>query len=148
MKSKSPEKKKTLRLKVDNDIRYRLIGISCHENDYRLVWAINNMLKMQFVRLDNLLVHNTKLNQDLEFSRYYYQDEDRYLTHYLISNRCPDGYLFPEIRKLDFLLRMSGEVNASDIENLIKGFRKIEIISAVYQIQPGSLRNIIQIGFD
>ncbi len=148
MKSMPPSKKQTLKLKVDNDIRFRLMGISCHENDYRLVWAVNNQLKWNFVKTGNLVVHNQKLKTDLEFSRFTFTDDSRYMTYHLISNRCPDGFLFPEIRNLDFLLRLSGEINNSELEILIKQYRKIDMISAVFAIEPNQIRNIHQISFE
>jgi len=148
MKSIPPSKKQTLKLKVDDDIRFRLLGISCHENDYRLVWAVNNQLKWSFVRADNLVVHNQKLKTDLEFSRFTFTDDSRYMTYNLISNRCPDGFLFPEIRNFDFLLHITGEINISDMEILIKQYRKIDIISAVFTIEPNQIRNIHQVSFE
>jgi hypothetical protein len=139
------EKKQTLQLKVDKDIRYRLIGISCHENDYRLVWAINSALKMEFVRMDNLIVHHPKLKQDLEFSRYSCHDEDRYFTYYLISNRCPDGFLFPEIKNFDFLIQIVGELSDGEIQTLNQKLKKVEVISAVFILQPAKLKGIYQV---
>jgi len=139
------EKKQTLQLKVDKDIRYRLIGISCHENDYRLVWAINSALKMEFVRMDNLIVHHPKLKQDLEFSRYSCHDEDRYFTYYLISNRCPDGFLFPEIKNFDFLIQIVGELSDGEIQTLNQKLKKVEVISAVFILQPAKLKRIYQV---
>jgi hypothetical protein len=136
------EKKKTMKLKVEEKVNYKMIGISSHENDYRLVWAINNQLRMQFVRRENLIVHNAKLKSDLEFSCYAFHDEDRYLNFRLISNRCPDGFLFPEIRKLDFVLQIIGEMDDSMVNNLVKEIRKIEIVSAVVAIRPQDIKNI------
>ena len=144
MKSK-PEKKQTLKLKVDDQIRYKLLGISCHENDYRLVWAINSQLNMQFVRIDNLVVHHQKLMSDLEFSRFAFPDEGRYLTYELISNRCPDGFLFPEIKNFDFLIKITGEIASSELQDFSRKMKAIDIVSAVFILQPGKLRGIGQI---
>jgi hypothetical protein len=148
MKSKPIERKRTLKLKIEDRLNYKLIGISSHENDYRLVWSINNQLKMQFVRIENLLIPDEKLKVDMEFSRYIYNDEDRYLKYYLISNRCPDGYLFPEFRKLDFLLPIVGEIHNSILEEMVREYRKIEIVSAVFIIKPEQIRNIEKIMLD
>jgi len=137
-----------LKLKVDQEFSYRLLGISCHENDYRLVWAINNQMKMKFVRTANLIIHNPKLKLDLEFSRYTYRDEDKYLTYNLVSNRCPDGFLFPEISKIDYLLQIIGDTHTSHTEGLMKGLRKIEIISAVFPVEPGKIKNPDKIDFE
>jgi len=145
VKSKFHSKKKNLRLDVNHDINFSLIGISSHENDYRLVWAINNSLKIQYIRTDNLVVHYPKLKIDAEFSRFAYVDEERIMTYYLISNRCPDGILFPEIKNIDFLMQVVGELNSKSIDALLKSLRKIDIISAAYFIKPEMIKNIHRI---
>lgn len=145
MKSKFPLKRKNLKLDINHEINYTLIGISSHENDYRLVWAINNGLKINYIRTDNLLVHYPKLKIDAAFSKFTYVDEERFLTYYLISNRCPDGILFPEIKNIDFLMQVVGELDKKSIEALLKSLRKIEIISAAYIIKPGLIKHIHRI---
>jgi hypothetical protein len=148
MKPKTVLKKKTLKLKIEENADYRMIGISSHENDYRLVWAINNQMKMQFVRIDNLVIIDEKSKLEMEFSRYLCPDEGRYLKYYLISNRCPNGYLFPELRNLDFLLQVVGDTDHTVLEEMAKSFRKIEIVSAVFTIRPEQIRNIERIVID
>jgi len=148
MKSAKPERKKTIKLQVDEDIKYILFGVSSHENDYRLVWAINNQLHMQFTRTENLVIHHGKLKSDLEFSRYVYDDEDKYLKYYLISNRCPDSFLFPELRNFDFLIKIVGELDDTIAKEVPVMFRKIDIISAVYKIEPKTLKDPGKIIFD
>jgi hypothetical protein len=145
MKSNPAEKKQTLKLKVNESVNYRLIGISSHENDYRLVWAVNNELKMQFVKTENLTVHNLKLKTSLEFSRYTCHDEERYLKYYLISNRCPDGFLFPDIKNIDFLVQIFGEMSDNDIQDLVKRVKKVTIVSAVFLLQPSTIKGITKI---
>lgn len=145
MKSKPVEKKQTLKLKVEENIHNKLIGISSHENDYRLVWAVNNQLNIQFVRIDNLIIHNQKLKTDLEFSRFAFDDENRYLKYELISNRCPDGFLFPEIKNFDFLVQITGEIKDDELKELVKKLKAVEIISAVFVLQTAKLKGISQI---
>jgi hypothetical protein len=145
MKSEPAEKKKTLKLKIGTEADYKLIGISSHENDYRLVWSINNELKMKFVRIDNLIMHHKKLNSDLEFSRFIYHDEDRYLKYYFFANRCPDGILFSEIKNIDFLIQITGEISNHAFNDLIKKLKSVAIVSAVFVLQPVKIKGIGQI---
>jgi hypothetical protein len=142
------DKKKTVKLKVDKDIHFKMIGISCHENDYRLVWAINENMKVQFLRIGNLVVHNTKIKEDLEFSRYLFDDEDRYMKYYLIANRCPDGFLFPEVRNLDFVLQIVGEITPGELKELEKKIKSIDVISTAFILQPEKIKGIRDITFE
>ncbi len=141
MKTGNPEKKKIVKLQISETNPYALIGISSHENDYRLVWAMNNAFSYQFTRIENLVIFNQKLNADLEFSRFTFTDEDKYLTYHLISNRCPDGFLFPEIKNLDYLLQIMGELDARHLAAILKELKKVSIVSAVFMIDPKQLKD-------
>lgn len=142
MKSGIPEKKKPVKkLHVGKEINFRLIGISSHENDYRLVWAINNQLAVNFIREQNLVIHRSRLNADLEFSRFIYSDEDKILTYYLISNRCPDGFLLPEMTNIDYILQITGELDAKYLDRILKAYRKVDIISAIFEIDLKQLKS-------
>lgn len=141
MKAGNPQKKKIVRLQIRETNGFSLIGISSHENDYRLVWAMNNAFSFQFTRIENLVIFNPKLNADLEFSRFIFTDEDKYLTYHLISNRCPDGFLFPEIKNLDYLLQITGEIDSKHLASLLKELKKVSIVSAIFMIDPKQLKD-------
>lgn len=142
---KNTGRKKSLKLDVSPDPNFALIGISSHENDYRLVWAINNKLKFNFIRTDNLVLRLPRTADDLEFGRFRYMDEERLLTFYLVSNRCPDGFLFPEIRNMDFLIQVLGEMDSMSFKELVRSLKGIDIISGAYVIDHRSLRGINRI---
>jgi hypothetical protein len=141
MKAGKPEKKKIVKLQISEINSYALIGISSHENDYRLVWSMNNTFSFQFSRIENLVIFSQKLNSDLEFSRFIYLDEEKYLTYHLISNRCPDGFLFPEIKNLDYLMQITGEMDSKYLATILKELKKVGIISATFMIDPKQLKD-------
>jgi hypothetical protein len=141
MKASKPEKKKIVRLQIRETNSFTLVGISSHENDYRLVWAMNNAFSFQFTRIENLVIFNQKLSTDLEFSRFIFTDEDKYLTYHLISNRCPDGFLFPEIKNLDYLLQITGEMDTKHLALILKELKKVGIVSATFMIDPKHLKD-------
>lgn len=142
MKSASLKKTKRVKLQVDTEINFKLIGISSHENDYRLVWAINNLLQMQFARTENLIIHDNRLGTEMGFSRFIYYDEDRFLTYKLISNRCPDGFLFQEIRNFDFIMQVTKEMTDTEIKAFIKKLKAVEVISASFLLDPEKLKGL------
>jgi hypothetical protein len=95
--------------------------------------------------MDNLVVHRPKQEAGLEFSRYISHDENKYLTCTLISNRCPDGYLFPEIRNLDFILQIVGEITETGIKQIIQQLKGEAIISAIFVLDPLKLKGVSQV---
>jgi hypothetical protein len=88
------------------------------------------------------VIRHPKQDLDIEFSRFFYNDENRYLTYTLISNRCPDGFLFPEIKNFDFLFQISGEVKESDMKEIIRKLKTVSVISASFFLQPEKLKGI------
>lgn len=141
MNAGKPDKKKVVKLQISETNNFALIGISSHENDYRLVWTMNNAFSFEFSRIENQVIFSQKLKADLEFSRFVFIDEDKYLTYQLISNRCPDGFLFPEIKNLDYLLQITGEMDPDHLATILKELKKVEIISATFMIDPKQLKD-------
>jgi hypothetical protein len=141
MDAGNAEKKKIVKLQISETNSFTLIGISSHENDYRLVWAMNNAFSFRFTRIENMVIFNQKLNADLEFSRFIFTDEDKYLTFHLISNRCPDGFLFPEIKNLDYLLQITGDMDSKHLVLFLKELKRVDIVSATFMIDPNQLKD-------
>lgn len=110
------------------------MGISSHENDYRLSWAINNQLGFEFSQIPNLKIYNDKISEDQDFSMFSYNDESKFIKYYLISNTCENGFLLPEYKNIDFLLLVYGEVSDNDLELLVNKLKNIEIINLAFQV--------------
>jgi hypothetical protein len=133
--------KKVHKLKVDTQFPFRTIGISSHENDYRLIWAINTKLHTAFVKIDNFRALDGT-GAENEFSRYFFDDEDRYFTYYIISNRCNNGYMVPEYRMVDYFIFLKGEVAPTFPEELILKLKQVDIISTAFLIENKTIKSI------
>jgi hypothetical protein len=133
--------KKIHKLKIDEHFPFHIIGISCHENDYRLIWAINTGLQLSFVKASNLKV-KVKQGKIVEFSRYFFEDEMLQYNYYIISNICPESILIPEYRTIDYFLFIKGSFSEGFIEEITRKLKKIEIISAVFIINVNSVKSI------
>jgi hypothetical protein len=135
-------KKKVHKLSGTGASHFRLLGISSHENDHRLSWAVNHKLELNFRKTENIVIGRRGNIQDkLEFSQFRHIKEDEILKMNLISNRCPNGFLITEMKNIDFFLQVFGDVTQPFVTGLIASLRRIEIISAVFEIQPASLKS-------
>ena len=106
-----------------------IIGISSHENDYRLSWSINENLGLAFTREND----NIEAGNGREFSRFTHEDEEQCLT--LVSNRCDNGFLIEKLKNLDFILKFDSELNEEETEEWLKKLRKVTLISAAFEIE-------------
>jgi hypothetical protein len=134
-------KKKKHKLSVKTEHSSVLIGISSHENDYRLSWAINKYLGTNLIKANNLVVYNEKFKVDQEFSLFVFEDEDRLIKYQLIANKCDNGYFIPELSNIDFFLQIHGEINNKYTGTLLEKLKHIYIITAAFLIDPSSLKS-------
>lgn len=133
--------KKVHKLTEKEDYRFRLAGISSAENDYRLSWSLNQVLGINLVRMDNLEIYHQRLDDRQSFSQFEYFDEESLLHYRLISNKSANGYLLEEMTNLDYLLQVSGDMDETWLDELIKKIKGMEGIILVFQIDPASLKS-------
>lgn len=125
---------------VPDTALFKLLGISSHENDYRISWALNSKLGLKFSRTDNFNVQTGRNTESRSFSVFQSVDQDRLLKMNLISNRCPDGFLARELKNIDFFLQIFGEISKSETDMIITKLKAIEFVSTVFEIEPGRLK--------
>jgi hypothetical protein len=133
--------KKLHKLVVEDDFHFLLIGISSHENDYRVSWAINTYLKMALKRAENLQIHNPRTGNDQEFSLYQYSDPETQLHYDLFSNLCDNGFFLEEMKNIDYLLKISGDYNKTFPVQLVNKLKKIDILTTAFEIDPLTLKS-------
>ncbi len=107
---------------------YCLLGISSDEPDYKLSWLINNHLRMSFVKTDNLQLFYKKLNVKQEFSIFYFEDENAVLVYRLISNRSDTGYFLSDLKNIDYILHIQGDLINDDISVLVANLNSIDAV--------------------
>lgn len=129
-----------LTLELDYDFDFELIGISCHSPDYRLSWAINQKLDIDLARLKDIDLQLGK-NVSGFFSFYAFDDEESHTTYNLISNRCSDGYLIPEMKHFDYFIQYWGPYSDSDLDELNSEVRSLSLVLTSLRIDPMSLKS-------
>lgn len=111
---------------IDDDIG--LIGLSSDENDYRLAWLLNEKAGTSFARIDDLVLYHRKLELEQSFALFRYTDEDSLLTYRLIANRCENGYFLEDIRNLDYLIHIQGDVFPEELQKLLDLITKVPAV--------------------
>jgi hypothetical protein len=133
--------KKSHKLTFEDDFRFILIGISSHENDYRVCWSLNNTLGTFLKRSENLTIYNSRLKQNQEFTMYQYADQETLNNYHLISNRCDDGFLLEEMSNIDYILKISGDAGKNFPAQLVHKLKKIDVITTAFEINPSILKS-------
>lgn len=120
---------------------YSLLGISCHLMDYRLSYLINQQLEFNLEKRDDLVTRSYKTKSESKFSFYLFNDEENYCRYVLLANRSQEFVLIQEIKQVDFLLIIDGEIKKSRIDQLIKNVKKIPNVLTSFEVNPESIKN-------
>ncbi|NOQ23996.1 MAG: IPExxxVDY family protein [Bacteroidales bacterium] len=131
-------KKKIHKLAIEIENDYSLIGIASHENDYRLSWAINKSLGLDLKKSEDLTLDHPKHKITINYSLYIFDDENNFISYNLISNKSEKGFLLPEMKNIDFVLRVSGSPDQDLINDLVFRLKKIEIVITAFPISEVS----------
>ena len=133
--------KKVHKLTDKEDYRFKLVGISSAENDYKLSWSLNQFLGINLIRINNLEIYHKRLDDKQAFSQFEYVDEETLLQFRLISNRSVNGYLLEEMTNLDYLLQISGDIDDRWMEDLIAKMNSIDGIILAFPLDPTTLKS-------
>lgn len=127
------------KLTIEYDYDFALVGISCHEKDYRIAWAINTKLKIELRKAEDLKIELKKNTSPTLFPFYEFIDEEGFREYFLIGNRGGKGLLIPEQKQVDYFLMIRGTYNDADKISLLKQLKDINIVLAAYDIDANKL---------
>lgn len=123
-------------LDIEYEVDYLLLGLSCFEKDYRLCWLLNRQFGLSLERDDDLRVQRKGVEQCFPLFTYFWEEEDVDLT--LLKNRTDEGVLLPEVKQMDYLLRL-------DADDFPEGFtvelRAMTRIAGVFEIDATGLKS-------
>jgi hypothetical protein len=129
------------KLEYKETFDFLLFGLSSHENDYRLVWKINQTFSFNFERGKNHKIRSKKTGEEIEFAMYSYDDEDTFYLYYLIANKSEQGVLLEELKNIDYLIMIQGEFTDAFSNGFYNRLKKIENVHGVFKLDAASLKN-------
>lgn len=129
-----------IKLKLQPDYNFSLIGIVSSENDYTIIWIINEVLKIELKKQPELEVIDKKNNVNKPFVRFLFSDESTATDYTLVSNKSEKGYLVKEQSQIDYFLKIETE---SDLitPSVLKKLKKSKAILAIFDIPPANLKS-------
>ena len=136
---------KKLLLEEEENIDFSVLGISCHLKDYRLCWEMNQALEVNLEK-DEMIFSLDKKNES-GFGTAYFSDEVNHLELMLINNKNEGGVLISEHPNLDYLLRISGPQHELEVSTIKEKLSGISIVLAIVELEPGSLKSIMNLIF-
>ncbi|ARV07091.1 hypothetical protein BTO04_10505 [Polaribacter sp. SA4-10] len=138
------------------DEDFSLIGIHTTLEDYKLAYLINKNLNTRFYKSkDNLEFDSEK--KKASFSIYNFSNDKYDFDWFLIANSFrrenqtesnellltteTKTYLIPEKKKVDFFIKISGEVSYDFVLKTIDKIKSIEQVITSYSIDKNTLKS-------
>lgn len=118
-----------------------LLGVVVDEPDYKLCWRINQKLDLAFEKLDDLKLFHRKFQEEQLFSNFAYEDEDALVTYRIIKNRSEQGYFLDELKNLDFLVHIQGEIITEKITAFMQTLGSLAPVRMCVPVDLQKIRN-------
>lgn len=128
-------------LKLSLDLDFVLIAITASLKDYMLCHKINTSLNFNFEKIEDHEVYFNIDEDPLPFSKYYFYVEQGEIEYYILNNRNAEGFLIPEMNKVDFFMIIHQYIDKEDLNFIINGLNKLTDIQVAAQIDPRKLKS-------
>ena len=128
-------------LKLSLDLDFVLIAITASLKDYVFCHKINTRLNLNFEKADD---HEVFFNIDepaRAFSKYYFCSEEGDNDFFIVSNRNSEGFLIPEMNKVDYFMIIQSYIDKEDLNYILTGLNKLPDIQVAAQIDPVKLKS-------
>ena len=128
-------------LKLSLDLDFILIAITSSLKDYTLCHKINKSLEFDFEKIDDHEVYYNVDEDPLAFSRYHFFVEEGEMDYYLVGNRNSEGFLVPEMNKVDFFMIIQQFIAKDELDFMVGRLNKLPDIQVAAQINPLKLKS-------
>jgi len=144
-----------------DEIDYHLIAIHTTLEDYRLAYFINQHLPVNLSKSNEEILISIK-EGETQFSRFYYDDEDNFVSWNLIQNKnevigqneiinqdlfsnssqevATKVFLLPELKKVDYFLKIESDDDL-ELAGIIKKLKSIKSLSTVYIVETETIKS-------
>lgn len=146
----------TLGLEDFYEDEYSLIGIHSALEDYRLAYLLNKNLDTRFAKSNKDLEFENNKNK-LSFSIFNFLHKKYDFEWFLIANSFKKenkttanelllttetiSYLIPEKKKVDYFIKISGEIAPHYVLNIVQKIKNIEQVITSYTIDKNTLKS-------
>lgn len=128
-------------LKLSLDFDFVLIAITSATKDYMLCHKINKALAYNFERVEDHQVYADIDKGFRSFSKFFYFVEQGEIEFYLVNNKCEEGFLIQEMKKVDYFIVIRQYIDDEDLNFLITGLNKLLDVQVAVQVDPLKLKS-------
>jgi hypothetical protein len=117
------------------------VAITSQLKDYMFCYKINKQLGTDFSKITDLEMLFNADEDFFYFSRYFYLMPDSETEFYILANKGTEGFLVPEMNKVDFFLLIRKYIDQEDLRGIINGLNKIQEVLVAAEVDPKKLKS-------
>jgi hypothetical protein len=137
---KSTQKVTRVKLNIEQNNDYILLGLVTAEPDYKLSLALNKKFGISLKNVSPVRIKGGK-ESEITFSRFSYPEGQSDLIFNLISNRSGKNYLLNKLKNIDYLLQISDSEKEVNLPDLTSELRDIDTVTAVFNINLDTIKD-------
>jgi hypothetical protein len=137
---KSTQKVTRVKLNIEQNNDYILLGLVSAEPDYKLSLALNKKFKVSLRNISPIMLTGENISE-LTFSRFSNHDNSSDLTFNLVTNRSGKNHLLNKLKNIDYLLQIQITEKEISSDNITSKLREIDTITAVFNIDLNTLKD-------
>jgi hypothetical protein len=134
---KSTQKITRVKLNIEQNSDFILLGIVTTEPDYKLSLSLNKIFGISLRNKPPLKFSE----EEITFSRFSNSSEHKNVTFNLISNRSGKNFLLNKLKNIDYLLQIADPENEVDLIKIMAALREVGTINAVFNIDINTLKD-------
>ena len=96
-------------------------------------------MNINFYKIDELTIESN--SQSFFFSIYYYQIPETETDLFFIANKGEQGYLIPEMKTVDYFIKIHNYISQEELSQLIDGINKLPEVLAAIEVDPKRLKS-------
>jgi len=137
---KSTQKVTRVKLNIEQNNDYILLGLVSSEPDYKLSLSLNKKFGISLKNIAPLKITDD-FKSELAFSRFSNNDDSTDLTFSLISNRSGKSFLLNKLKNIDYLLQINISEKEISTNQITSSLREIDTINAVFNINISTIKD-------
>ncbi|MGA2407369.1 MAG: IPExxxVDY family protein [Bacteroidales bacterium] len=136
----STQKVTRVKLKINQNNDFILLGLVSAEPDYKLSLLLNKKFRISLKNISPIRLTGDNVSE-LAFSRFSDSINSTDLVFNLVSNRSGKNFLLNKLKNIDYLLQVQYSDNEINLNNITSNLRQIDSITAVFNIDINTIKD-------
>ncbi len=129
------------KLEVKSHYNFLIWGLVSPFEGHRIAWNLNQCFEFNLVREADIQIENKPLKADDFYAYYLYEDQLNIFKVELIKNITNTSRLVPELKNIDYLLLVKGELDFFEPEAFRQLLNRISVIQSAIEIPINKLKS-------